>query len=70
MVKVTIKKFGKSAIVVLPKEFLKENNLKVDDEVSLSLIKESDLSDIFGIMKGKLKMTGQEFKNMVRDRSD
>jgi len=29
-------------------------------------IKEADLTDIFGSLKGKIKMSGQQFKDMVR----
>ncbi|HIH12296.1 TPA: AbrB/MazE/SpoVT family DNA-binding domain-containing protein [Candidatus Woesearchaeota archaeon] len=61
-----IKKWGNSLGVVLPKELVDFQHLKENDKVTVFLVKEADLSSSYGALKGKLKMSGQEFKNMVR----
>lgn len=64
-VKVIIRKWGNSLGVVFPKEFVKERKLKIDQEIVLELAKNANLEDVFGLVKNN-KMSGQEFKNMVR----
>ena len=64
-VEVTVKKWGNSKGVVFPKEFLDKKGIKEDDKILVEVVKKADLSEMFGLLKG-VKMSGQEFKNMVR----
>ena len=65
-VKVKLRKWGNSMGALFPKSFIEKENLKENDEILLERIKVVDFSDVFGILKGKTKMTGQQFKDMVR----
>ena len=63
-----VRKWGNSLGVILPKNFINEKHLKENDKiVILDVVKEADLSDTFGSLKGRIKMSGQEFKDMVRE---
>ena len=61
---VVVRKWGNSLGVAFPKEFAKRNNLKLDEKIVIEVVKEADLRPVFGSLK--TKMTGQEFKDMVR----
>ena len=61
---ITLKKWGNSVGAVLPKEFVEARGLKENDKVIIDIVKKADLTKIFGSLKGK--MSGQEFKDMVR----
>lgn len=63
-IEVVLKKWGNSMGVVLPKEMVKREELKENQKLLIEVIKEADLTDIFGTLKRK--MSGQEFKDMVR----
>ena len=64
-VKVKLRKWGNSMGALFPKSFIESEGLKENDEILLERIREADLSDVFGSLKGN-KMTGQQFKDMVR----
>ena len=64
MVEATLKKWGNSYAVIVPKEVVEEHHLKLNDKVNFFLVKEADLTPLYG--KLKIKMSGQAFKNMVR----
>ena len=59
-----VKKWGNSMGVVIPRKIVESQNLKENDRVVISLIKEADLSDVFGSLKRK--KSGQDFKDEVR----
>ncbi len=61
-----VKKWGNSLGVVLPKELVYRQHLHENDKISILVVKEADLSSSNGSLKGKLKMSGQQFKDMVR----
>lgn len=63
-IEVVLKRWGNSMGVVLPKEMVEKEELKENQRVLIEVIKEADLTDIFGTLKRK--MSGQEFKDMVR----
>lgn len=63
-VEVVVKRWGNSMGVVLPKEVVEKEDLKENQRVLIEVVKEADLTDIFGTLKRK--MSGQEFKDMVR----
>ena len=59
-----IRKWGNSYGITLPKDLMEKKHLKENDRVIVQVVKEEDLSDIYGSLPRK--MSGQEFKNMVR----
>jgi len=61
---VIIRKWGNSLGVVLPKDYVEQRKLKEDDTVYIEIAKPVDLRHLFGTLK--TKMTGQQFKDMVR----
>ena len=66
-VEVKVKKWGNSMGVILPKILVEKAHLKEDDEILIEVVKEADLSKIFGSIKEKdRKMSGQKMKDMVR----
>jgi len=64
-VEVRLKKWGNSIGIILPREVVDKENLKEKDKILINIIKEADLSDIFGLIK-KRKMSGQEMKDLSR----
>jgi len=62
---VKLRKWGNSIGLVLPKEIVADKNLKEDEKIMIEIVRVADLSKIFGSLKQK-KMSGQEFKNLVR----
>ena len=64
-VEVKIRKWGNSFGVILPKNLLDSKGLKEDDGIIIEIVKEVDLTNIFGSIK-KRKLSGQEFKDLVK----
>lgn len=65
-IEVKIRKWGNSFGVIIPKELLDSRGLKENDGITIEIVKEADLSNIFGSVK-KRKLSGQEFKNLVKE---
>lgn len=63
-IEVFVKKWGNSMGVILPKEVVEREHLKENQKIFVEIVKESDLTDMFGILPRK--MSGQKFKDMVR----
>ena len=61
---VVVKKWGNSMGVILPKELIKKEGLKENKKVLIEIVKEANLKKLFGSLKRK--MSGQEFKDMIR----
>ncbi|MEK6886625.1 MAG: AbrB/MazE/SpoVT family DNA-binding domain-containing protein [Nanoarchaeota archaeon] len=61
---VVIKKWGNSYGIVLPKEVMEKKHLKENEKIVIEVVKEANLQKMFGSLKRK--MSGQEFKDMVR----
>ena len=66
-VAVTVRKWGNSLGIILPKDYLTQRHIKEDDEIIVEAFKPADLSDIFG--SRKLKISGQKLKDLVREGS-
>jgi antitoxin component of MazEF toxin-antitoxin module len=64
-IQVNLKRWGNSMAVIVPNRIIEEKKLKENDEIIIELVKKADLSNIFGVIK-KRKMSGQEFKDMIR----
>lgn len=65
-VEVKLRKWGNSIGLVLPKEYSKSQNLKVNQVVRVNVVKESDLSNVYGMLKGKINVSSQKFKDELR----
>ena len=63
-IQTTIKKWGNSIGIILPKEIVEREKLKVNEKILVNIVKEADLTNIFGSLKRSI--SGQEFKDMVR----
>ena len=61
---VTVKKWGSSIGVIIPKEIVKNQGIKEGDEIVINVFKKGDLTNIFGTLKTKL--TGQQLKDLSR----
>lgn len=59
-----VRKWGNSLGIVLPKEVIEQKHLKPKDRILVEVVKEADLSGIFGTLKTKI--SGQKLKDMVR----
>ena len=63
---VKVRKWGDSLAVIIPKEIADKEKINTNDNVHLRISKKTDLSDVFGILKGKLKKTAQQLKDESR----
>ena len=64
-IKAIAKRWGSSIGVIIPKDVVEAKRIKENDEIIIEIVKKADISDIFGLVK-KRKMSGQNFKDMVR----
>lgn len=64
---VMTKKWGNSIGVVLPRELVEKQHIKENQKIIINVVREADLSDIFGSVKGKLKMSGQKLKDLAKE---
>ncbi len=65
--KAIVRKWGNSLGIILPKELVDYQHLKEDDKVTVFVVKEADLSKVYGSLKGKITKSGQEMKNLARE---
>ena len=63
-----VKRWGNSFGVVIPREVIDKENIKEDQNISIIILEDSKkiFKETFGIGKGKLKKSGQEFKDEAR----
>ncbi len=61
---VVLRKWGNSLGVVLPKELVENKGLHEKEVILIEVVKEANLKDVFGSLKRK--MSGQEFKDLVK----
>ena len=61
-----VRKWGNSLGIILPQELVENVHLHEKDKILVEVVKEADLNGSFGALKGKLKMSGQQFKDLVR----
>lgn len=62
---INIKKWGNSLGVVLPMDIIKHQHLQEGDTILVEVVKKADLRPVFGTLHRKL--SGQQFKNFVRE---
>ena len=63
-IQTSVKKWGNSMGIILPKNFVEEKKLEENDIVIVNVVKRANISHLAGSLKRK--MSGQEFKNMVK----
>ena len=61
-----VRKWGDSLAVIIPKEIVDKERISTNDQIHLSISKKNDLSDVFGILKGKIRKTAQQLKDESR----
>jgi hypothetical protein len=61
---VTVRKWGNSLGVVLPKELIDEQKIAENETLIINVVKVAHLKHVFGTVK--IKRSGQEFKDYVR----
>ena len=64
-IEVQLKKWGNSIGGVLPRELVEQRKLKESDKVIIEVVKVSNLSNIYGLIKER-KMSGQKMKDLAR----
>ncbi|MEK6898668.1 MAG: hypothetical protein AABW79_01055 [Nanoarchaeota archaeon] len=65
-VEVKLKRWGNSMAVIVPNRIIEDRNLKENDSIIIEVVKKANISHTFGSLK-KRKMSGQKFKDMVRE---
>jgi antitoxin component of MazEF toxin-antitoxin module len=63
-IEVETKQWGNSIAVILPKEFVKERNIRIGEKLTIEAVKRLDLSKAFGILPRTV--SGQQFKDEMR----
>lgn len=63
--RIVLKKWGNSIGAIFPKTFIEKERLRENQEILVEVVKEAELKNVFGSLKRK--MSGQEFKDMVRE---
>ena len=66
-VEVKLKRWGNSMAVIVPNKIIEEKHLKENDSIIIEVVKKADLSDAFGSLKSKRKLSGQDFKDLARE---
>ncbi|MBI2668247.1 AbrB/MazE/SpoVT family DNA-binding domain-containing protein [Candidatus Woesearchaeota archaeon] len=64
-IEATVRKWGDSLGIIIPKEFVDEESLSAGDTVLVQIEKEADLSPFFGKCRQREKST-QAFKDELR----
>lgn len=66
MAEIVVKKWGNSLGIIIPNEIVKQKQLEEGDVVFIpDIMKKADLTPVYGSIKRK--MSGQAFKDMVRE---
>ena len=68
IIEARLKKWGNSFGVVIPIEIVQKENMKEHESIRLIFLKSGSqaLHETFGIGKGKIKKTAQQFKDEAR----
>ncbi len=61
-----VRKWGDSLAIIIPKQLANMEKIHLRDQVHVVIEKEMDLSDLFGIIKGKTKKSPQQLKDESR----
>lgn len=68
IIETKVKRWGNSLGVIIPSKAVEERNLKENENVRIIIVKDSRRAfrNTFGIGKGKITKSGQEFKDDAR----
>ncbi|MBD3313652.1 AbrB/MazE/SpoVT family DNA-binding domain-containing protein [Candidatus Woesearchaeota archaeon] len=62
-----IRKWGNSFGIIIPKDIMEKEHIKEDEKVRFMIIRDSKvLKETFGMLKGRLRKSGQEIKDQTR----
>lgn len=59
-----VKKWGNSLAIILPKELIKKQNIKLNDKIFIHVVKAANLKPIFGI--AERTKSGQKAKDEAK----
>ena len=66
-IKTIAKKWGSSIGVIIPKEVVEAKKIRENDEIIIEVVKTPLIaSEVFGMIRGKNKKSGQEIKDEMR----
>ena len=64
---IRVKRWGNSMGIVLPREIIEAEGIRENEKVRIIVIKEENtINETFGMLKGKIKESGQDIKNKLR----
>lgn len=68
VIEARVRKWGNSLGIIIPSETVETDQIKEDENVKILIMKDSKrvLKATFGIGKGKIKKSGQQFKDEAR----
>lgn len=68
IIETKVKRWGNSLGVIIPSEAVEARRLKENENIKIIIVKDSRkaLRETFGIGKGKITKSGQEFKDEAR----
>jgi len=62
-----VRKWGNSLGIIIPKETVKKEHIREKERLKFIIIRDNRiLKESFGILKGKLKKSAQQFKDQAR----
>jgi antitoxin component of MazEF toxin-antitoxin module len=64
-VEVKLKRWGNSMAVIVPNSIIQSKGLRENDTILIEVVREANFSGIAKLIKNR-KMSGQEFKDLVR----
>jgi antitoxin component of MazEF toxin-antitoxin module len=69
IIETRLKKWGNSFGIVIPMALVEKRKLKENDKVSVLVMNDSSkvLKETFGMLKGRLKKSGQQIKDELRE---
>lgn len=68
IIETKVKKWGNSFGIIIPSDAVEDNKIRENESIRVLIVKDSRkvLRETFGIGKGKITKTGQEFKDDAR----
>lgn len=54
-IEVQAKKWGDSIAIIIPKAVVSEKNIKIGDKINISISRNPNIKEVFGILKGDKK---------------
>jgi len=68
LIETKVKRWGNSLGIIIPSQTVEKRKIKENDRINVIIVNDSAkaLSETFGIGKGKIKKSGQEFKDEAR----